>query len=222
MTGTGEIKSDRGKRVDYPLAARASSVAALTIICVWLFVSLAGCGKTSPPAEKSALPSYGEGSREVLLFTDYFCPPCQALESELEPILDQLLARGGVKITLVDAPVHKLTPLYARYFLFSANAGKGFKSDMHARRVLFSIAKAGAVSTEEGLEAELRKQGVAFQPYDLSKVFAAMNETMKTHDIRSTPTCVVAYTSADLRKYSGPDEIKKGLALLLSAPNPAK
>ena len=204
------------------MGGAAAAVAALMLIAAWLLMTLSGCGKTSPQAEKSALPSYGDGSREVILYTDYFCPPCQALESELEPILDELLAKGGVKITLVDAPVHKLTPLYARYFLFAANAGKGFKDAMHARRVLFSIARAGAVSTEEGLESELRKQGVAFQPYDLSRVFATMNEMLKTHDIRSTPTCVVTYSSTDVRKYSGPDEIKKGLTTLLSAPQALK
>lgn len=196
-----------------------------TILMIFSFFSVmtfAGCSKPSSYEEKRPLTSYGEGSYKLIIFTDYFCPPCQALESDLDPMLNKLMEKGGVEITLVDAPVNKLTQLYGKYFLYAVNANHDFKDIMHARKVLFSIAKTNAVSTEEGLALELKAQRVTFQPYDLSKVYIAMNEMMKNHDIRSTPVCVVKYSNSDIRKYVGPEEIKQGLSLLLSSQKPVK
>jgi len=47
----------------------------------------------------------GSGLTEVLIFTDYFCPPCQAVEPFLEKALADLY-RSGVKVTFVDKPIH--------------------------------------------------------------------------------------------------------------------
>jgi thiol-disulfide isomerase/thioredoxin len=192
------------------------------ILNVLLVINVAGCGKSSSDAEKSLVTSYGDGVYELIIFTDYFCPSCQALESDLDPILNKLIEKGGVKITFIDAPVHTLTQLYGKYFLYAVNAGHGFKEILQVRRVLFSIAKGNIVSTEEALAPELKTQGVVFKPRDLTTVYIAMNEIMKKYDIRSTPTCVVKYSDSDIRKYFGPDEIKQGLSLLLSSQKPVK
>lgn len=192
------------------------------ILAVLLVMTSAGCKRPPPDTEKGLLRSYGEGSYEVIIFTDYFCPPCQALESELDPILNRLVETGGVKITFVDAPVSKHTQQYAKYFLYSVNAGADFNGVLHIRHVLFSAAKTNAVFTEESIASELRAQAIAFKPYDLTKVYTQMNELMKHYNIRSTPTCVVKYSDTDVRYYAGPEEIKRGLSLLLSAPKPVK
>ena len=191
----------------------------IVTILGYFFLILTYSGSVVPAygADKSAIPSYGHGTHEVLIFTDYFCPPCQDLEKELDLLLESLLTKGGVKITFVDAPVSKHTQLYAKYFLYSINAGADFQNILKTRRVLFAAARTNAVFTEEGITSELRGQGIAFQPYDLSKVYTALNELMKNHDIRSTPTCVVKYSNTDIRKYVGPEDIKRGLLLLLSA-----
>jgi hypothetical protein len=206
-----------------PLAFNSLLLTCLAIYgYFFIMLTFYSCNQPTSNMEKSLLPSYGNGSYELTVFTDYFCHPCQALESELDPLLNQLIAEGGVKITFVDTPVNKLTPMYAKYFLYAVNASSDFREILHARNALFSIARTNVVSTEEGLELELRAQNVAFQPYDLSKVYPALNETIKNHDIRSTPTCVVKYSNADIRKYIGPEEIKRGLSLLLSAQRPVK
>jgi thiol-disulfide isomerase/thioredoxin len=195
-------------------------VSIATIVSVCLVMTFAGCSKPPSEAERPPGPSYGEGSYEVILFTDYFCPPCQALEPELDPVLNDLIEKGGVKITFVDAPVHKLTPMYSKYFLYAAKANSGFRDILHTRKALFSIAKSNVVSTEEGLASELKAQRIVLQPYDPSNVYSEWNEMMKKHDIRSTPICVVKYPDADIRRYIGPEEIKRGLSLLLSAQKP--
>ena len=212
-----KVRSDYDFLKALPLGETSVRFKILMIFIVLLTMTFASCSKPSSDAEKRLVPSYGEGSHKVIVFTDYFCSSCQTLESDLEPILDKLMEKGTVEITFVDAPVNKLTQLYGKYFLYAANANRGFKDIVHARNVLFSIAENNAVSTEEGLALELKAQRVAFQPYDLSRVYSAMNEMMKYHDIRSTPICVVKYSNSDTRKYTGPEEIKRGLSLLLSS-----
>jgi protein-disulfide isomerase len=166
-------------------------------------------------AEQSLVPSYGEGKYELFVFTDYFCPPCQGLEADMEPALKRLLATtGGVRVTFVDVPLHQYSLLYIKYFLYAANAGAKNKDILRARNILFSLAKSNTVTTEDDLANALRKQRVAFKPYDLKNVFAALTEIVRKHNIRSTPTCIVKYSDTDVRKYTGGDEIKKGLSLL--------
>jgi thiol-disulfide isomerase/thioredoxin len=217
-----KLRSNYGFLKAFLLGETSIPFTIFMIFSVLLVMTFASCSKPSSDAEKRPVTSYDEGSYKLIIFTDYFCPPCQALESALDPILNKLMEKGGVEITFVDAPVNKLTQLYGKYFLYAVNASRGFKDVLHAREALFSIAKTNAVSTEEGLALELKAQRVAFQPYDLSKVYIAMNEMMKNHDIRSTPACVVKYSNSDIRKYVGPEEIKRGLSLLLSSQKSAK
>jgi thiol-disulfide isomerase/thioredoxin len=215
--GVRKLGSGHGSVRIHRMGGTAVPVAILMIISFWVLMTLAGCSKPSSDIKTPPGSSYGEGSYEVIIFTDYFCPPCQALETELDAMLSKLLEKGDVKITFVDAPVSKHTQLYAKYFLYSINAGADFQGMLKTRRVLFGAARTNAVFTEEGIASELRGQGIAFQPYDLSKVYIVLNELMKNHDIRSTPTCVVKYPNSDVHKYLGPDDIKRGLSLLLSA-----
>jgi protein-disulfide isomerase len=162
------------------------------------------------------VPSYGEGKYELIVFTDYFCPPCQALEVDMESSLKNILAAGGVKVTFIDVPIHKYTPLYGKYFLYTANAGSNYKDSLNIRKILFTLAKANNITTEEGLANALRKERIVYKPYDLKKVYATLDETIRKYNIRSTPTCIVRYSDSDVRKYVGGDEIKQGLSLLQS------
>lgn len=63
----------------------------------------------------STFPSPDRGTCEVILFTDYFCPPCRVIDAKAEPVIKELLAQGNVKITYVDVPVSRATPTYAKY-----------------------------------------------------------------------------------------------------------
>lgn len=166
--------------------------------------------------EKSLVPSYGDGKYELIVFTDYFCPPCQVLEVDAETSLKGILAAGGIKVTFIDVPLHQYSALYGKYFLYTANAVSNYRNALNVRNILFSLAKANTITTEEALANTLRKQNVVFKPYDLKKVYIALNETIHKYNIRSTPTCIVRYSDSDVRKYVGGDEIKQGLSLLQS------
>jgi hypothetical protein len=191
----------------------------LYVILGYLFVVLTFSGSATPAygAERPSAPSYGEGRYELTVFTDYFCPPCQLVESDMESYLKEFLSKGGVKVTFVDLPFHELTPLYAKYFLYIVNTGGGYKDILHARKVLFALAATNSAATEEVLAQKLRERRVAFKPYDPKPVFEVWNWMIKAFKANATPTCFVKYPDTDIRKYVGPEEIRKGLADLRSA-----
>lgn len=206
--GIGEVSLPPAIKTRLPLIA--------FIILGYIFIVFAFSGSATPAygAEKSLVPSYGSGKYEVIIFTDYFCPPCQHLESEIDPALDEFLSRGGVKVTFVDLPIHRETHLYARYFLYAEKAGRSYKNILHARRILFSLAKIRAALSEDELKKALKEEGILLSLYDLKPVYSALNKIINTHQVKSTPTCIVKYSDSDIRKYTGTFEIQNGLAIL--------
>jgi len=201
---------------DLPAVGKMKVPLLVFVLLGYIFIILTFSGSATPAygAERSLVPSYGHGKYELIVFTDYFCPPCQLLESEIDPILNEFLSKGGVKVTFIDLPIHKETPLYAQYFLYTAKAVTSYEGILHARRVLFSLAKKHSVSTEEDLKMELNSQGVSFTPYNLKPVYPALNKIISTYKVKSTPTCVIKYSNDDIRKYTGTFEIRNGLGML--------
>jgi len=49
----------------------------------------------------SSIPSLGKGKYEIVMFADYFCPPCRRVDTKAESLLKELLATNKVKITFV-------------------------------------------------------------------------------------------------------------------------
>ncbi len=183
------------------------------MILGYLFVVLTFSGSATPAygAERPSAPSYGNGPYELIIFSDYFCPPCQSVEPEMDMYLNEFLSKSGVKVTFIDMPLHELTPLYARYFLYVVNAGGRYKEILYARKVLFELAIANAAATDKALAQKLEERGVAFKAYDPKPVFAVLDRTIKEFKANATPTCFVKYSGTDIRKYVGPEEIRKGL-----------
>ena len=214
--GLGEAELSPAAKVRVPLL--------VFVLLGYIFIVLTFSGLATPAygAEKSMVPSYGSGKYEMIIFTDYFCPPCQTLEAEIDPALKEFLSRGGVRVTFVDLPIHKETHLYAKYFLYAAKAGRSYKSVLNARRVLFSLAKNRAASSEDELKKALKAQGVPFTPYNLKPVYPELNKIIETHKAKSTPTCIIKYSNADIRKYTGIFEIQNGLAMLRATIGTAK
>jgi thiol-disulfide isomerase/thioredoxin len=204
---------------ELPLIGGKGMPLLLFAILGYLFVVLTFSGFVTPAygAERPSAPSYGKGPYELIIFTDYFCPPCQLVESDMESYLNEFLSKGGVKVTFIDMPGHKLTPLYAKYFLYIVNAGGGYGEILHARKMLFELAVVNAAATDKDLAQKLNERGVAFKPYDPKPGYAVWNRTIKEFKANATPTCFVKYSKTDVRKYVGPEEIRKGLDDLRSA-----
>lgn len=184
-------------------------IAALGFLC--LTFTFAGpitpaCGK-----QENLVPSYGSGRYQLFIFSDYFCQPCQRLEKEIDHDIHELIAKGGVKVTFVDLPIYKLTPLYARYFLYAVHASKSYKEVLLARNVLFDTASRIGAITEPQLDNALKVRNIPIKPYDIEPTLKQYNDIVRKYMVRGTPTFVFVYSPTDVRKYSERQKIKEGL-----------
>jgi thiol-disulfide isomerase/thioredoxin len=189
----------------------------LPVVFCYLFITF-----ISPaPAvdeDRGIIPSYGQGPLEVLIFSDYFCPPCQALEPKLEPVLDELYKQGSVKITFVDTPMHRETPLFAKFYLYAAKAAPDYRAAVRARQVLFALAgKENVFWMDERIEEAFQKAKIAFTHFDFSTAQPELNRLISKYRVDTTPTCVILSPGAKAQKYTGAGDILKGLATIDTA-----
>ncbi len=162
------------------------------------------------------IPSLGTGSYEVIMYSDYFCPPCRRIDTKAEPLLKELLATGRVRITSVDVPFFHATPIYARYYLYAVNANSDVENVFHVRKILFDAAQVRRIQTENDLVTYLKEQNVIWKAMDEKSLFPLLSASIKQNQITQTPTFVIRYSAKDVKKYVGTDEIWDGLTKLKS------
>jgi protein-disulfide isomerase len=165
------------------------------------------------PAQ-GVIPSLGNGSCEVILFADYFCPPCRMIDLKAEPLFKELLATGKVRITFVDVPFSRATPMYLKYYLYAVNANADAKNIFQVRRILFDAAQVNRIQTEDALVAHLKAQKVLWKAMNEKSIYPLLNAMMKEHKVDATPTCVIKYSVKDVKRFVGSDEIWNGLTQL--------
>jgi thiol:disulfide interchange protein DsbA len=186
----------------------------LPVVFCYLFITFISPAP-AVDADKGSIPSYGNGPHEVLIFSDYFCPPCQNLEPQLEPVLDELYKKGSVRITFVDTPMHRETPLFAKYYLYAAKAAPDYRAAVRARQVLFALAgKENVFWMDERIEEAFRKEKVAFTTFDFRTAQPDLNRLISEHKVDATPTCVILSPGKKAEKYTGAGDILKGLKSL--------
>jgi hypothetical protein len=172
--------------------------------------------KAALQAPEGMAPSLGSGKVKVRLYTDYFCAPCRALEPKIEPIIADLVKRNAATVTFIDAPFHKYSPLYTKYFLFICREKKDPNAILRARNLLFEASwqrtKEGqpVIADQNKLEEFLTKNGIKFKPYDAKPVFTVLEALLREDKIMETPMCVIM--NGDKREvFRGGAEIIKGL-----------
>ena len=170
-------------------------------------------GAASPVyADEVLLPTFGKGKVQVRLYTDYFCGPCSHMEPKIEPLLKNLVHRNVITLTLIDTPVHTLTPLYARYFLYIFNQDRKFDQALRSRALLFEAA-GGKIGEKERLEDYLRAHEVKFKECDPRPTFEALSALIKEDKVTSTPTCVII-NDGKKAAFTGEVQITNALELL--------
>ena len=157
------------------------------------------------------IPALGKGPYEIIMFSDYLCPPCRRIDLKTEPLLKELLASGKLKITFVDIPFSAVTPMYAKYYLYSVNAGADEHGILHIRRVLFDAAQGKNIKMEDDLIGYLKEQKISWKAMNEKSIFPLLSAITKEHKIDTTPTCVIKYSAMDVKKFVGTDEIWDGL-----------
>ena len=184
------------------------------IVCLWAALMCAMPAAAASAEENELVPTYGSGRYHLFIFSDYFCQPCQNLEKELGGKVQQLIAGREVQVSFVDMPIYKLTPFYAKYFLYAVKAAKSYREVLHARRVLFDKASRLGAVTEPQLVNALQAEQISLTPFDVQPVLTQYNGLIKKYQVRGTPTFVFVYSSQDARKYVGDRDIKRGLTEL--------
>ncbi len=157
-----------------------------TILVSWI---IAGTG--SAAEQNMPFPSYGSGPVEVRLYTDYFCPPCRAMEPTAEPLLKDMLKKNAIRLTLVDVPFNQYTPLYARNFLYAIRENNDIEHAFRVRNILLDISTNKEVTTQAQIEAQLKKKGIPYAVFDAKPALDRYNVLIKEDKIDATPTCVV-------------------------------
>lgn len=169
-----------------------------------------------------AIPTLGSGTYEVIMFADYFCPPCKRIDTKAEALMKELLTTGNVKITFVDVPFNRLTPMYVKYYLYAANAKGEISNILHVRKTLFAAAQEKRIETEDALIQHLKHQKIALKPFNEKFVYPLLSAAIKDNKIDQTPTCVIRYSIAGEKKYIGDIEIWDGLMQLKTLLQPGK
>lgn len=205
--------------VDVPMLKITKLPLLLVSVVGYLTILLTFSGSVTPAyGQDSAhgIPSLGSGAYEVTVFADYFCPPCRMIDAKAEPLFKQLLATGKVKITFVDVPFSRATPMYAKYYLYAVNANANSDNILHVRRILFDAAQLNRIQTEDALVVHLTAQKVFWKAMNEKSIFPLLSARIKENKVDQTPTCVIKYSVSDVKKYVGADEIWDGLTKLKS------
>ena len=202
--------------VDLPMLKLQKLPLLVVAFLGYLSILFAFSGSVTPAygQEGPRIPSLGNGSYEVFFFSDYFCPPCRTLDTSLEAVIKELLANGNVRITFIDVPFSKATPLYAKYYLYALHAGADEREVLRIRGALFYAAQEKNIQSRELLADYLKEQKITWKEYDEKPVFQMVNMIIKQNRIDATPTCVIRYSPSDAKKYVGTNEIWDGLAKL--------
>jgi thiol:disulfide interchange protein DsbA len=180
-----------------------------TMILTGLIVAGIGSAAEQDPP----FPSYGSGPVEVRLYTDYFCPPCRAMEPAVEQLLKDLLKKNVIRLTLVDVPFSQHTLLYARNFLFALKENNDLEHAFQVRNILLEASTNKDVTTQERIEALLKEKGIAYSVWDPKPAFDRYNALLKEDKINATPTCVVIQNGQKKAFVGGPDIINALKAL---------
>jgi thiol-disulfide isomerase/thioredoxin len=162
---------------------------------------------TAVLAQEMSLFSFGKGKTQVRLYADYFCGPCRNLEPKIEYLISDLVKRNIITIIFVDAPFHKYSSLYAKYFLYILNDKKEISHALKARNILFEASRS-PIEEQERLEAFIQNKGFKFKIFDAKPAFAILQNYIREDQLNSTPTCVIINGKKKEAFSNGEDIIK--------------
>jgi thiol-disulfide isomerase/thioredoxin len=163
----------------------------VSMVLALILFSLFFEGSVTPSyAEEGVIPTFGQGKINVRLYTDYFCPPCRAMEPDVELLLADLVKSKKINLTFVDTPLYQYSSLYARYYLYAMNERREFERALAARAALIESAKQN-IGEPARIEAYLADKGIRIKPFNTKPVLDVFNKSLKEDGITSTPTCVI-------------------------------
>lgn len=185
-----------GKKIRLPLYAFA-------LLAGFLF-SVLGVTKISANEQKlTAIVNelaFGDASSpiKIYVFTDWFCPSCEAIEKQLEKITEQFSDKAA--LYFIDVPVHPETVNYTPYHLAFATHNKDKYFPL--REALHNLGHKIKNPTDEDIESVASTAGGFLKELnysDISQGISFFKETIEKFHISATPTLVL-YNSQTKQK----------------------
>ncbi|MBN1363574.1 MAG: thioredoxin domain-containing protein [Syntrophaceae bacterium] len=183
----------------------------------YLFVLFTLSGSVTPSYGQetvNTVPSLGKGNYEILMFTSYFCSPCKRVDDKSEPLLKELLATNQVKITFIDVPGNRDSIVYAKYYLYAANANSEENNIFRIRKILYEAAQVKFIEKEDALITYLKEKEISWEKMNEKSIFPILDANIKQNNIKYTPTCVIKYSGMYSKKFVGDKDIWNGLTEL--------
>jgi uncharacterized membrane protein len=185
----------------------------LLIVCGAIFTSFTFNGSIVPSyAAEIRYPTFGnENSKtEVIIYSDYFCPGCRKLDSQINDTLMKL--KNRVKICFIDVPLHAGSLEYAKMFLYAwFESGNNLERAIKVRDILFQEAEMRMPQRE--VVRTLSLQGIPYKKdEDAAKMIFRQiyNPLMQADKIHATPTMVIVQDN-NRQSYIGGPEIMKAI-----------
>ena len=182
-------------------------------VFLMVLIGLSAAGSGWAEERNQPFPSFGSGAVEVRLYTDYFCPPCRAMEPGVEPILKELLRKNAIRLILVDVPLSRFTPLFARNFLYALKKDNGFEHALRVRKLLMEASTSKEITTQERIEALFKEKGIASGVWDPKPAFDRYNALLQEDKISATPSCVMI-KNGQKKTFVGGEDILNALKAL--------
>ena len=170
-------------------------------------------------AEEIRSPIFGnEKSRtEIIIYSDYLCPACRKVDSQLNDTLRKL--KNQVKIRFIDVPLHPGSLEYAKLFLYAwFESGNNLESALRVRDILFREASTSMPQHE--VIRLLSSQGITYKKdEDAAKMIFRQiyNPLIQMDKIHATPTMIIV-KDKNRKSYTGGAEIIKAIEAVAGHP----
>ncbi len=168
--------------------------------------------------ENDVFPLFGTGPVDVRIYASYFCPPCRALEPELEPIVKELVETDTIRVTFVDVPFAQAMP-YIQHFLYALHEDNRLDNAFTVRHILFEVAK--KYGDADDIRQAFENEGILYAPFDPTAVFMEFNRFLQEDGIRSTPSATIRI-NGETNLYTGGRNILPALEDLRSGKDDPK
>ncbi|KIC72201.1 thioredoxin domain-containing protein [Candidatus Protochlamydia amoebophila] len=144
---------------------------------------------------------------EVYFVTDWFCPSCKKIETQIEKILPDI--QNQAALFFVDYPIHNKSMNYTPYNLaFLVNAKSNY---LKAREVLSQLTEKTETPHDNDVVKAVKAYHIPFKELSFLDVKAGMeffDKVVKKYDLSATPTIIVTNTKTNqVIKFEGTDEI---------------
>ncbi len=146
---------------------------------------------------------------EVYFVTDWFCPSCKKIESQIETLFPKI--QSHVTFYFVDYPIHKKSVNFTPYnlsFLIN-NKAQYFE----ARQILTALADTTETPTDKEVASQARKYGIPFRDLtflDIKTGIEYFDTIVEKYNLNSTPTIIITNTHDHrTNKFEGTDEISE-------------